>query len=136
MTLQLALPLQTEIVARLTAALPGLLITAEIPANAPDRYIRIEGFSVSNEESYKNKDRAEHGVTLQIIDDPDVGTKSLAWVKTTSAVADAAMNQVSTGGLTKGMRLQNSSARLDPKPDQLSQAIATLRYTCILNDPA
>jgi len=133
MTLQKDWPFQVAIFDLLETAFPGVPGYTSIPTDAPDRYWRLDAFTVSPERYAKNKKRAQHAFTLHFIDSPDAGTKSLKWVKEASATADAALDDYRFDAESDALFCESTNSRLEPRGDNVSDAHSFLRYTSNIN---
>lgn len=126
MTIDRAWPFQQAVYQALAAALPGVQGYAFVPPEPPAQYWRIDGWTVSPEQAFKNRERAHHGVTVHLI---ELDTDSLQWVKQTLATAHAALNGLRLDANSAGLIMQAGDARLEPRADKVNDAHAFMRYT-------
>lgn len=132
MTIQKAWPFQVAIYQAIATALPDVDGFAFQPDNAPDRYWRIDGWTLSPEQAFKNKETAYHGVMVHVIDAPAGGTDDLQWVKETMATIHTAINGMRLDDNSRGLTAQTGDARLEPKEDKVNDAHAFMRYTAAI----
>ena len=132
MTFAKAWPFQQFMVDQIEAALPGVDVFAHVPADAPDRYVRIDGWTTTPGQTYRNKETARHGVTVHVIDAPERGTRSLSWVKQTLGTVVTALTNVKLDTESDGLRPETGDARLEPRQDKVEDAHAFVRFTARL----
>lgn len=133
MTAAVAWDFQVAINDALAAALPGVDVHFSIPESPPERYIRVDGFTVSGEEMFKNLDTGRHGVTVHMIDSPTRGTKSLKWVKQTGATVDTALRGITAVPGALSMVFQSGDYRFEERADKVHDAHGVLRYSTIIH---
>lgn len=132
MTYPKAWAFQVALVAALREALPDVPIHAEVPTKAPDRYIRIDGFTVTPLDRYKQTEDARHGVTIHAIDSPAGGTRSLSWVKQTMGQIFGALIVFRLDDQSDTLRAETGDARLEPRADNGTDAHALARFITVI----
>ena len=132
MTIAKAWPFQEAVFAAIEAALPGVPGYAYIPERPDLRHWRIDGWTIDPTEVFKNKDRAEHGVTVHVMDAPENGTRDLQWVKETIATIHTALQDFRLDADAGKLVAQSADARLEPRDDKRHDAHAFIRYNAAL----
>lgn len=125
MMIDRAIAVQTEIHARLSAALSPLPVTTA-PTGAT-RYVRIEGFTANNDEIYKDAESSTHRFSVNAFDALEGGTRSLAWVWNTLAAANTALSGFEVAG--SKLVAEDTQAWFDPKTTEgVFNAQGFIRY--------
>jgi hypothetical protein len=126
-------PFQTFVHALIEAAVPGIPVFAYAPAKAPDRYIRVDGFTTTPTDRYRNNEQARHGLTVHAIDSPDQGTNSLQWVKVIIGEVTVALTDVALDAQSAGLRVEAGQSRFEPRDDKLNDAHSFVRFTAVIS---
>lgn len=128
-----AWPFQAFVYSALEAGLPNVEGFSHIPTSPPDRYWRIEGWTISPSNEFKDTEGAHHGVTVHLFDNPDAGTKSLQWVKENSALVISALENQVLDTASNGLRVSSADVDLVQRDDKLFYAHFTVRLTAKIN---
>lgn len=134
MTLAKGWSFQVAVFDAVTAALDPVLVTTAVPRNPPDRYCRIDGFSMAANRDYKNRAQGDHSFTIHVFDAPEGGTSSLSWVRQQIAAAHAAVEGLELDASSQPIRLGTASVALDHREDGVTDAHALARYTATIGD--
>lgn len=132
MTVSAIADFQQGVYDALNTAFPDLDVFKHVPDSAPDRYLRIDGFTMSGVQNYKLEEQAQHGCNIHVIDAPEQGTNSLSWVNQTMPLVQAAIRGLKVTETARGMIMESGTARLEPKSDNVNDAHGVLRYTTVI----
>lgn len=117
--------LQQELFSAISAAVTPVPVTS-----APkkyERYVRMDGWSVLNDELYRNQDTRTHRFFVHVFDAPNGGTESLAWTKSLMGLIEAALKGF-TSTLGRGLVMEEAQATFEPRTDENHNAHGFLRY--------
>lgn len=134
MTIAKAFDLQTAVYQALVVALPAVPVFAHQPEAPPERFCRIDGFTMASNEAYKNREQGDHSLTVHLIEAPAGGTLSLEWVRQASALAHAALKVLALDDHSTVLRLAAAGASLESRTDSVRDAHAFIRYITTIGE--
>lgn len=126
--------LRVAVYQALDAAFPDVEVMSAPSVSPPARYVRIDGFTVDDDETFRNRERGRHGFMVHIFDAPEGGTQSLRWVAQGMATAAAALRGLAPPRTAIRTRITSAHADFDTEPDQTRVAHAVLRVTITMEE--
>jgi hypothetical protein len=125
MTMERAWPLQIAVVGRINAA-SSLPVHTEVPEDPPKNYVRIDGFTGFELDTYKNYDQMQHSFTVHVFQQD---TGDLGLVRQELAAIHAALIAEKLDGAASKLRIESTTADFDPEAGGGQTAHANTRYS-------
>lgn len=135
MTIAKATTLHERVFSALSAAFGATIpVYSYQPEDPPERYCRIDGFTIAGGDEWKGIEQGNHSFTVHLIDAPPGGTLSLARVLVDRTTAHNALKDLRLDARSQTMSLAAAGAALEPQKDDVRNAHAFLRYNAIIGE--